>query len=475
MLNYRSLVGNSSQGQVAEVLYRTPKRLTKKRAPASLSLSSVTSKRGTPASRKRRVATEKPPMAKQSKKSERSKAGKKAYRDKIKAAMAAGKKTVGVGKNRVSVKDAAHKLGLSGDKGKGKSGGKKGKRAKKATMASAFGHAGSHGGKRKSSKSKPAKRSKRRARQVVTKTRTVTKRLPGRTRTRTVRHVVTRKIRGNLAENPLTGMELFAGGLTLLLGLGVADVTDRMLATHALTTDPNGNFVDTPPVDSSGKPTALSNLPQVLSPMDTKRWLAGGVVVVVPFVAAAFVSGSKHATLRSALQLFGFGAAARVLGKGLKDLVVRFGGKNATVERLYPDEVAGYNSQAVLVQSQGGTPGPSFMPQSPVQLSTLAGAPGMGHARTNHSEVGGRTNGSGDRPAHRPGGCSCGGTCDKCSKGLSSPVGAPPPPPPHVQQQQVAPPQALPAPKSEASMPFVTERPKPTYNPYRRGDAAKLQ
>lgn len=427
-------------------------------------------------------------------KKEQKAAGRKAWRHRVKTAIAEGKKTLKVGNRHVKTKDAAHKLGLSlkggkrkkaaagasaasnyakgmaaymsTRKGKGKkSGGKKsahkggkksaahrgGSRHKKSCPKSCTTHHRKRSGKKGGSK-KGSKRSK---------TRTVTVRLPGKTRTRQVTKTVRLKIKGNLAENPLSGMEMFAGGLTLLLGLGVADVADRMLATHALTgPDANGNFTDVVPTDANGKPTQSANGASVMEPMDAKRWLVGGAIVLVPFVAAHFV---KHPTARSAMQLFGFGAAARVLGKGIKDLVVRFTATKGVTQRLYASEIAGYNQAALLASAQGNTPGPVF-PNAP--------APGLGHAPTNKSEVGGRTDGSGDRPAHRPGTCGCGGTCSKC-KGLSAPVGAPPAPPPHVQ----APAPQLPAPLPRAAAPVAAPpaTTAPKYNPYRRGDAAKLQ
>lgn len=423
-------------------------------------------------------------------KKEQKAAGKKAWRHRVKTAIAEGKKTLKVGKSTVKVKDAAHKLGLTArgkkksrksagpsaasgyakgmaaymstrkkGKGGGKKGGKKpggkksaahrgGSRHKKSCPKSCSTHHRKSGGKGRG-KGKGAKR-----------TRTITVRLPGKTRTRQVTKTVRLKIKGNLAENPLSGMEMFAGGLTLLLGLGVADVADRMLATHPLTgPDANGNFSDVVPVDSSGKPTQSANGASVMEPMDAKRWIAGGVIVIVPFIAAHFV---KNPTGRSALQLFGFGAAARVLGKGIKDLLVRFTATKGVTQRLYASEIAGYNQAALLASAQGNTPGPVF-PNAP--------APGLGHALTNKSEVGGRTDGSGDRPAHRPGTCSCGGTCSKCKAGLSAPVGAPPAPPPHVQ----APAPQLPAPLPRAAAPAPAAAPAVRANPFRHGDAAKLQ
>ena len=395
------------------------------------------------------------------------KAGKKAWRKKVADARAAGHKTVKVGNRRVAI---------SGARSVVRKGRKKGGR-RKATMAGAF---GSHprpsrkrssgkrkggrksGGKRKGGRRKGGRKS---TAMVHRKQRTVTVRLPGRTRTRQVTRTVRLRIKGNLAENPLSGMEMFAGGLTLLLGLGVADVTDRLLATHALTgPDANGNFTDVVPVDSSGKPTQSANGASVMEPMDVKRWVAGGVVVVVPFIIAHFV---KNPTGRSALQLFGFGAFARVAGKGIKDLVVRLTATKGTTQRLYAPEIAGINQAALLASAQGVTPGPTF-PNAP--------APGLGHAMTNKSEVGGRTDGSGDPRAHRPGNCACGGTCNKCKaqgQGLSAPIGAPPPPPPHVQ----APAPQLPAPLPRAAAPAAApaSAARTSFNPYRRGDAAKLQ
>jgi len=275
----------------------------------------------------------------------------------------------------------------------------------------------------------------------------------------------------HLMENPLTGVEMFAGGLTMLLGAGVADVVDRYVATQPLGTDANGNFFETnsdgksPATDpnfimdsTTNKPIALHNGASVEAPMGLKRWGVGAVVVVVPFVAAAFTKRSP--TLRSALQLFGFGAAARLLGKGMKDLVVRFAGKTKAVNRLYSLELAGYNGAANL---QGQTTG-----QAPT-LPTFPNAPppGLGrHADLYHTRHGGGDGyGNGDGRGGLAG-CSCGGTCGKCRGGqpvvapaasaaASVPQGPPPPAPPpqYAPPAQVAPPQGQVAPPAPPAPP----------------------
>lgn len=160
-------------------------------------------------------------------------------------------------------------------------------------------------------------------------------------------------------ENPLRGMELFIGGVTMLTGAGVADLLDRFLATHPLQVKDAANnlYADQPPTDGNYK--GMFNGAAVDAPMDMKRWLAGGAVVLVPFAASGFV---KSGAGRSALQLFAFGALVRVAGKAARDGIAALLKKNATGQRLYIDEMRaaalkkGDGSEANLVAAGLGAP-----------------------------------------------------------------------------------------------------------------------
>ncbi len=148
-----------------------------------------------------------------------------------------------------------------------------------------------------------------------------------------------RRRRGAM-ENPLGVGELMVGGLTGVIGFGVADVLDRFLATHALTDsgqkDANGFevYTDTPP--TSGNYSGLYNATAILAPMDAVRWAAGIGLAAVPLVGAHFI---KSPTGRAALQFFGFGAGIRVVGKGLVDLSSMLLKKTSSGQRLYDAEL----------------------------------------------------------------------------------------------------------------------------------------
>ncbi len=145
---------------------------------------------------------------------------------------------------------------------------------------------------------------------------------------------------GYAMENPLSGVEIFVGGLTGLLGFGVADVLDRYLATHALGGS-TGAYTDTPP--TSGTYNGLYNATAVIAPMGWLRWGVGLGLTAVPLVAARWV---KAPVGRSALQFFGFGVGFRVVGKGLQSLFA-YVFKNASFgQRLYDAEVRAYYLKA---------------------------------------------------------------------------------------------------------------------------------
>lgn len=136
-------------------------------------------------------------------------------------------------------------------------------------------------------------------------------------------------------ENPMTGVELFVGGFTGLLGFGTADVVDRLLATHALVApvSPATQYTDTPP--TTGSYANLFNPTSICAPMNALRWSVGLGVAAVPIILAHFITAPVG---RSALQFFGFGAGIRVVGKGLVDLVALLTNTSATGMRLYEGE-----------------------------------------------------------------------------------------------------------------------------------------
>lgn len=208
---------------------------------------------------------------------------------------------------------------------------------------------------------------------------------------------------GYLMENPLGGMELAVGLFTGALGFGVSDFIDRYLSTHALTDknakDASGNelYADTPPTDGAYK--GLFNGTAVLAPMDLKRWGVGVAVAGAPIVVASFVKSSAG---RSALQMFGFGAALRLVGKGLTDGVRMLSQKTAIGQRLYDGEA---RAAALKAEAAGTTPA---LPSGSLPSSGL-----------------GRTLGAGN--CGKCGKVGAGACCTSCAKTQAAP---PPPPPP---------------------------------------------
>lgn len=352
-------------------------------------------------------------MAKESS-AARKKAGRKAWAKRKAKARAEGKTRIKVGKHFVDI----------GGKAKAKAKSKSRPKRKRAKRS-------------KASPKRARTRTRRGKRSVVTKqTRTRTVRLPGKTRTRTVTKVVTRRAKkGALMENPLTGGELFAGALTMLLGLGVADLTDRMVATHALqqvsAASGTAPAVYADPVNLPAGQTPATALPAgtiangaaVLAPMNLKRWAVGGVVTVVPFVAAAFV---KHGAWRSALQLFGFGAGARVLGKGAKDGLAYLLRNTQTGQRVYVDELRAGQLNAMannnttsgyLVNANNGN-APNAFP-----------APGLGRQKPGHTLGCGCSDCCNQRMAYVPNQTG-GGVPMNTPGGQVQPPAPPPQPPP---------------------------------------------
>jgi hypothetical protein len=210
---------------------------------------------------------------------------------------------------------------------------------------------------------------------------------------------------GYAMENPMGAMEIAVGVLTGVLGYGVMDFLDRFIATHSLTDkgskDASGSelYADNPPSASTTSFLnkgygGLFNATAVLAPMNLPRWGAGLLLPAVAIGSAAFI---KSPAGRSAVQMFGFGAAMKTAGKALTDLVSMVTKKTSVGQRLYDGEAraaalkVGDGSEASLPSAGLGKP-----------------AKQMG--------VGGCC-----------GGCASGG---KCTKTLTTTNAAPPPPPP---------------------------------------------
>lgn len=230
-------------------------------------------------------------------------------------------------------------------------------------------------------------------------------------------------------ENPLGVSELLVGGLTGVIGFGVADVLDRYLATHALTDsggkDANGFevYTDTPP--TSGNYSGLFNATAILAPMDAMRWAAGLGLAAVPMIAAHFI---KAPTGRAALQFFGFGAGIRVVGKGLVDLSSMLLKKTSSGQRLYDAELRAQLAKA-------GSSGASGFPTLP--------SAGLGYAPQAHGF-----------------GCGCGGC--RGQQPAVTPAAVSTTPPAAVQQpSNTVVPQAPPA--------AIATSPAPQMSPAARG------
>jgi hypothetical protein len=173
-------------------------------------------------------------------------------------------------------------------------------------------------------------------------------------------------------ENPMTGVELFVGTFTGLLGFGTADVVDRIIATHALTATVNGSttsYTDTPPTANPAQGTkatyaSLFNATAVCAPMNLPRWAAGLAISGVPIIIAHWVTAPVG---RSALQFFGFGAGMRIVGKGMIDLLALITKSNATGMRLY----GGEQRAMAVINNDGST---STLPS---QATTGLGRPAL--------------------------------------------------------------------------------------------------
>jgi hypothetical protein len=227
---------------------------------------------------------------------------------------------------------------------------------------------------------------------------------------------------GYAMENPLSPMELAVGLFTGALGFGVSDFVDRYVATHALVDknakDAAGNELYSDVVPTTGGAAGyqgLFNGTAVLAPMNLPRWGVGVGLAVVPFVAAAFV---KAPAGRSALQMFGFGAALRTVGKGLGDLVAMLTAKTAVGQRLYDDRM---RAAALQAESAGGT----WTVPSGSLVSAGLGAPPVACKGCGKSGMG-----------------ACCSSCATKGQQASVPQSAPPPPPPPAPPANLVPPPA---------------------------------
>lgn len=237
-------------------------------------------------------------------------------------------------------------------------------------------------------------------------------------------------------ENPMTGTELFVGGVTGVMGFLTADFVDRLMATHSLTVataataSTAGTYTDTPP--TTGDYAGLYNATAICAPMDAKRWIVGILTGGVPLTIAHFIAAPMG---RSALQFFGVAALFRIVGKGMIDLVAMVAQPTQLGQQLYDGEM-----RASMLKANAGA-----QTGSGGNLSALPSA-GLGKA-----------------PARLgAGNCGAGCACDKCKQGAGypPPVGAgypsqprevarqtanaPAPPPPPPSPLVVAPPQPVP-------------------------------
>ena len=189
-------------------------------------------------------------------------------------------------------------------------------------------------------------------------------------------------------------MEIFVGGLTVLVGFFVADGTDRFLATHALgtkvaaTATSSAAYMDQP---SQNQPyPGLYNGAAIEAPMNALRWGVGAGITVVPYIFSHFV---KNKSGRSALQMFAFGAGTRILGKGLVDLSAFLMKKTQLGQRLYPAEL-----QAMVAAN----------PKGATATALPNGSPSVGLAGA------------------KPGDCA---PCAEKKQGMAGALPPPPPPP----------------------------------------------
>jgi hypothetical protein len=149
-----------------------------------------------------------------------------------------------------------------------------------------------------------------------------------------------RRRRHGAMENPLSGVELFVGSLFGLTGFAIGDLTDRFIATHALTlksaatTTTPALYADNPP--TTGSYAGLFNPTAITSPMNLPRWANAVGAPALIFTVAHFV---KSPVARSSMQFFAFGYGVRGVGKGIMDLMAKVTTSFGLGQRLYDGEM----------------------------------------------------------------------------------------------------------------------------------------
>jgi hypothetical protein len=243
--------------------------------------------------------------------------------------VAAGKKAARTRKRR---KGGGHKRKSR------KSGGRKSAKRVRAGKKAAATRRRRRGGSRKS----PPRR-RRRSRKAG---RAMSMRLPRKARKVYVVAAEKRRRRGRsrrrhgAMENPLSGVELFVGSLFGLTGFAIGDLTDRLIATHALTlksaatTTTPALYADNPP--TTGSYAGLFNPTAITSPMNLPRWANAVGAPALIFTVAHFV---KSPVARSSMQFFAFGYGVRGVGKGIMDLMAKVTTSFGLGQRLYDGEM----------------------------------------------------------------------------------------------------------------------------------------
>lgn len=146
-------------------------------------------------------------------------------------------------------------------------------------------------------------------------------------------------------------------------GALAGDVTDRILASHALNflnadgsnsatapaTPNNGSdgkplFADVPP--TTGSYTGLFNATAILAPMNATRWLVGvGAPIALYALSMAF---SSKGSARAILQLGAFGWGVRTLLKGANQAAASLFGRSQMGARLFDAEARASAAQVAL-------------------------------------------------------------------------------------------------------------------------------
>jgi hypothetical protein len=165
-------------------------------------------------------------------------------------------------------------------------------------------------------------------------------------------------------ENPLSGMELFIGGITGLVGFIASSMTDRALATR-----------DSAVVKSASAPIYS----------DLYRLGAAASLAAFPLIGAHFI---RSPLWRSGLQFFGVASLLYLGGKLFQDLGAKMLHDNTTGQRLFQGEIAAQDMLAAAEKKTGGAglpqgtgapnnlpPPPQFQggPPSPAAMAAVRG------------------------------------------------------------------------------------------------------